>query len=184
MTDPGESGVKVPVLLAGAAAWSWRLLVVGAAAAMIVFLLIELYVVVVPVILALFLAAVLEPLVARLRRRGWPPALATVAVFFGTLAVVVLVIGWIGSAVADELSDVGDRVEEGVRDVREWLQGDPLNLSAERLEQLENDLTNSLGSSGGGLARRARDVTEALGGAVLLLFTLSLIHISEPTRPY
>jgi len=109
MTDPGESGVKVPVLLAGAAAWSWRLLVVGAAAAMIVFLLIELYVVVVPVILALFLAAVLEPLVARLRRRGWPPALATVAVFFGTLAVVVLVIGWIGSAVADELSDVGTR---------------------------------------------------------------------------
>jgi predicted PurR-regulated permease PerM len=175
MTDPGESGVKVPVLLAGAAAWSWRLLVVGAAAAMIVFLLIQLYVVVVPVILALFLAAVLEPLVARLRRRGWPPALATAAVFFSTLAVLVLLIGWIGSAVADELSDVGDRVEEGVADVREWLQGDPLNLSAERLEQLEDDLTNSLGSGGGGLARRARDVTEALGGAVLLLFTLFFV---------
>jgi putative heme transporter len=62
-----------------------------------------------------------------------------------------------------------------VMDVREWLQGDPLNLSAERLEQLENDLTNSLGSSGGGLARRARDVTEALGGAVLLLFTLFFV---------
>ena len=182
MTTPGHpvpadanSGVKVPALLAGAAAWSWRLLVVGAAAAMIVFILIQLYVVVVPVVLALFLAAVLEPLVARLRRQGWPPALATAAVFFGALAVVVLIVGWIGTAVAEELDDVGERVEQGVDEVRDWLQGEPLNLSPERLDELENDLTDSLRSGGPGLARRARAATEALGGFVLLLFTLFFV---------
>jgi len=183
MADPGDDlparadgGVKVPVLLAGAAAWSWRLLLVGAAGTMIVYVLIQLYVVVVPVILALFVASVLEPLVARLRRHGWPPVLATVAVFFGALAVLVLLIGWIGSNVADELDDVGERAREGVEDVREWLQGEPLNLSPERLDQLEESLTSGFGSDGGGgLVRRARDVTEALGGAVLLLFTLFFV---------
>ena len=170
----------MPVLLAGAAAWSWRLLLVGAAGAMIVYVLIRLYVVVVPVILALFLAAALEPLVARLRRHGWPPALAAATVFFATLAVLVLLFAWIGSNVADELDDVGERVEQGIADVREWLQGEPLNLSPERLDQLEDDLTGSfsIGSGGGGaagVARGARTVTEVLGGAVLLLFTLFFV---------
>ncbi|HEX2046868.1 MAG TPA: AI-2E family transporter [Acidimicrobiales bacterium] len=170
-----DGGVKVPVLLAGAAAWSWRLLVVGAAGTMLVYVLIQLYVVVVPVILALFLAAVLEPLVARLRGHGWPPALATAAVFLATLAVIALVIGWIGAEVADELDDVGDRVSQGVSDVREWLQDEPLNLSPERLDELEDNLRENLGSGGGGVARRARDATEALGGFVLLLFTLFFV---------
>lgn len=181
MTEPGkasvraESGVKVPVLLAGAAAWSWRLLLIGAAATMIVYVLIELYVVVVPVILALFLASVLEPLVARLRRHRWPPALATTAVFLGTLAVLVMVVGWIGANVADELSDVGERVDQGIAEVRDWLQGEPLNLSPERLDKLEDDLTGGLSPGTAGLGRRARAVTEAFGGAVLLLFTLFFV---------
>lgn len=175
MTDPGENGVKVPVLLAGAAAWSWRLLVVGAAAAMIVFLLIQLYVVVVPVVLALFLAAVLEPLVARLRRRGWPPALAAAVVFFATLALLVGLIAWIGTNVAEELEDVGERAKQGLDEVRGWLQGDPFNMSPQRLEELENSLTDSLRSSGQGLASRARAASEAFGGFVLLLFTLFFV---------
>lgn len=170
--------MKVPALLVGAAAWSWRLLLVGAAGTMIVFVLIQLYVVVVPVILALFLAAALEPLVARLRRHGWPPALAAVVVFFGTLAVLGLLFTWIGTQVAEELSDVGDRVNQGLEEVRVWLQGDPFNLSPERLTQLEEDLKGSLSSGGGGgasFARGARTVTEVFGGLVLMLFTLFFV---------
>jgi len=170
-----DGGVKVPMLIVGAAAWSWRLLVIGAAGTMIVFVLIQLYVVVVPVILALFLAAVLEPLVARLRRHGWPPALAAATVFLATMAMLVMLIAWIGANVADELDDVGERTAQGVQEIRDWLQGDPLNLSPQRLEELENSLTSGLGSGGGGLVRRARDVTEALGGAVLLFFTLFFV---------
>ena len=175
MPARSDGGVKVPPVLAGAAAWSWRLLVVGAAATMIVYVLIRLYVVVVPVLLALFLAAALEPLVARLRRRGWPPSLATAVVFVATLAALSLLVGWIGANVADELDDVGNRVEAGVDEVRGWLQDEPLNLSPERLDQLEDDLRNSLGTGGGGLVRRARAATEAFGGVVLFLFTLFFV---------
>jgi len=97
-------------------------------------------------------------------------------VFLGTLVILAFVIGWIGAAVADELSDVGDRVDQGVQEVRDWLQGDPLNMKPERLDQLEDDLRGALTSGGsGGVARGARAVTEVLSGAVLMLFTLFFV---------
>ena len=65
-----DGGVKVPIVLAGAAAWSWRLLVVAAAGTMLVYVLITVYVLLVPVILALFLASFRASLVSRLRVLG------------------------------------------------------------------------------------------------------------------
>ena len=57
--------VEVPFVVSLIGAWGWRI-VVGAAALAVVWLaLIQLYVVVVPVVLALFIASALEPLVAR-----------------------------------------------------------------------------------------------------------------------
>jgi len=57
------------------------LLVVGAALLFVLLVLSKVLVVVVPVIVALFLSTVLVPPARWLRRRGWPPALATFAVF-------------------------------------------------------------------------------------------------------
>ncbi|HET9290874.1 MAG TPA: AI-2E family transporter, partial [Actinomycetes bacterium] len=53
----------VPPMLRKLAAWSWRLLVVLTAAGLVLYLLIVLKVIVVPVIVALFLATLLVPLV-------------------------------------------------------------------------------------------------------------------------
>ena len=169
----------MPFFLAAAAAWSWRFLLAGAGLTVLVFVLIQLYVVMVPVVLALFVGAVLEPLVARLRRRGWKPALAAATVFIGTLAVLGLLLWWIGTSVADQFDDLGREVDEGVEEVKERLQGDPLNLSPERIEQLQDQLVSGIspGNTGlsSGIARRARTVTEVAGGIVLFLFTLFFV---------
>ena len=61
----------VPPALSKLAAWSWRLLVVLTAAGLVLYLLILLKVIVVPVIVALFLATLLVPLVRWLEGRGW-----------------------------------------------------------------------------------------------------------------
>jgi len=168
--------VRVPLVLAGAAAWGWRILVVSAALALIVFVLIQLYVVVVPVVLALFLAAVLEPAAAWLRARRWPAALAATSVFLTSLLVLVLLLFWIGVSVATQFDDVGKQVREGIDSAKDWAQGDPLNLPPERVDQLETDLRQTARTASGGLAQRAvgraRAAGEALGGVVLLLFTL------------
>ncbi|MDQ3569463.1 MAG: AI-2E family transporter [Actinomycetota bacterium] len=180
MDDEGKVSeprpVKVPVVLAGAAAWGWRILVAAAALVLIVFVLIQLYVVIVPVVLALFLAAVLEPAAAWLRARRWPPSLAAASVFLTALAVLVLLLLWIGSSVATQFDDVGEQVREGVESAKKWAQGEPLNLSAERVDKFEVDLRATARTATGGLAERAvgraRAAGEVLGGVVLLLFTL------------
>jgi putative heme transporter len=171
--------IRVPFFLAAAAAWSWRLLLAGAGLSLLVFVLAQLYVVVVPVVLALFVAAALEPLVAALRRRGWRPALAAAIVFLATLAVFGLLLSWIATSVADQFKDLGQEVEQGVDEVKGWLQREPLNLSPERVEQLQDELVRSLQPGSTGLsarvANRARAATEVLGGIVLFLFTLFFV---------
>lgn len=185
--DPQPAGLpereppqlRVPFFLAAAAAWSWRILVAGAGLALAAYVVVQLYVVVVPVVLALFFAAVLEPLAARLRRRGWRPSLAAGAVFVATLIVLGLLVTWIATAVAGQFEDVGQEVDQGVEEVKEWLQRDPLNLSPERIEQLQDDLIKGIQPGSAGLsarvARRARAVTEVAGGIVLFLFTLFFV---------
>jgi predicted PurR-regulated permease PerM len=178
--EPPRSGhtgrARVPLVLAGAAAWSWRILVVSAALVVVGFLLVQLYVVVVPVVLALFLAAALEPLASRLRARRWPAALAATTVFVGALAVLALLLGWIGTSVASQFDDLGDRLRQAVDDAKEWAQDDPLNLTRERADQIEADLRATVNNAAGGFAEqaasRAQALGEGLGGVVLLLFTL------------
>ncbi len=171
--------VHVPFVLAAAASWGWRIVVAAAALFLIVVVLIQLYVVVVPVVVALFLAAVLEPAVAWLRARRWPPALAAATVFVGGLAVLVLLMLWIGTSVATQFEDVGEQLQEGIESAKRWAQGEPLNLTAQRVDQLEADLRSTVRVAAGGAAERAvgraRAAGEVLGGVVLLLFTLFFV---------
>ena len=175
-TERDERVVRVPFVLAAAAAWGWRILVATAALALVTVVLIQLYVVVVPVVLALFLAAVLEPVVAWLRARRWPSALAATTVFVGSLAVLVLLLTWIGTSVATQFDDLGQEFRDGVDSAKEWAQGEPLNLAPQRVDQVEADVRAALRTATGGVAERAvgraRAAGEVLGGIVLLLFTL------------
>lgn len=177
MTEPER--VKVPFVVALLGAWGWRIVAGTAALAILWFALLQLYVVVVPAVLALFVASVLEPLAARLRGRGLPRSLAATIVFVGALAVMVSVVGWIGSSVANQFSDVGQQVDDATVEIQDWLEDGPLNLSTARIEELRDgigDLVSTGGSDGGGVAagalKGARTATEVFGGIVLLLFTV------------
>lgn len=77
---PGTSqatGQAVPQLLQDAAGWVWRLLVLAAGAYGLVYLFGLLYLIVLPMIGAIFLSALLRPVVQFFRRHGFPRALAT-----------------------------------------------------------------------------------------------------------
>jgi predicted PurR-regulated permease PerM len=123
-----------PKLLNTVAAWSWRLLVIAGALTLVVVALIKLYVVVVPVLLALFMASVLEPAVTWLRRHRWPSLLAALTVFLAMLASLVLVVGWIASTTAEQFKDLGGAVDQGVEQVKTWLQGEPFRLTISKVE--------------------------------------------------
>ena len=172
MTEP----ITVPRPLATAASWSWRLLIVLTGLAVAALILSKLLVVWVPLVLALFLASVLEPLTSWLRARRWPPALAAAVVFLTFLLVVVGGLSWIGNSVAGEFDQVDESVREGTVEIDRFLQGPPLNLSAARIDALQDQVRTALASSGEGVAGRlaggARQASEVVGGLLLMLFVL------------
>lgn len=89
---PADAPPRVGPGLAGAAAWSWRvLLVVGAGVALLA-LLRFFALVALPLCFAVLLSALLHPITSRLRRRGMTRALSTVV----SLLVAVVVIGGLG----------------------------------------------------------------------------------------
>ena len=55
------------------AAWAWRFLVIAAAGYLIARVIGFLMVIVLPVVIAMFIAALVEPVVTWLHRRGPPP---------------------------------------------------------------------------------------------------------------
>ena len=59
-----------------AAAWSWRLLLIGGVIAVIIFLIIQLRLIVIPILVAVLIGALLVPFSGFLQRHGWPKWLA------------------------------------------------------------------------------------------------------------
>lgn len=166
----------VPQWLRVTGAWGWRLVAITGAFVIIGYLILKVAVIVVSVLLACFLAAVLEPLARRLRDRGFKPALAAALVFIAFIALVAGAISWISFSVSEEMDDVVARSEQGLEDIQEWLSSE-LGISDEQLDRLKDQFTSGVGAVGtGGIARSviggARLAVEVVGGFLLMLFTL------------
>src|SRR5271165_5507966 len=87
---PGESDAHahVPRLLQTTGAWSWRLLLTGLVIYLAFRLAVFLRLVTLPFIAAMLATALLQPFVAWLRRRGFPPLLSTWCSFLLALVLI------------------------------------------------------------------------------------------------
>ncbi|MGH3663655.1 MAG: AI-2E family transporter [Micromonosporaceae bacterium] len=117
------------------AAWSWRLLVIGVAVATAVWLLVYVRLVVIPLVVALLLAALLEPAAGRLRRWGTHRSLAAAIVLIGGLGAVVGILAAVVNAFIDGMPQLFRNVQRGVAQIQSWLRDEPLNLSQRQLQQ-------------------------------------------------
>jgi predicted PurR-regulated permease PerM len=112
-----------------AAAWAWRFLVIAAAGYVFARVIGLLMVIVLPVIIALFIAALVEPVVSWLERHGLPRPAATGLVVVAGIASVVGLLTLAGNQVANGAQDLADSVSEGFAQVVEWLKTGPLHAS-------------------------------------------------------
>src|SRR5215217_4709044 len=141
---------EVPPALARLAAWSWRLLVVLAAAGLLLYLLIVLKVIVVPVIVALFLSTLLLTLVRWLEARGWRQIWAVLAVFLAAVLLLAGIIAGFIPLIGNELGTLRQRADEGVGEVQQFIASRPFGLSEEDLNRyLEQGRQRFLESSSG-----------------------------------
>ena len=138
------------------AAYSWRLLVIAAAAIALLWLIGQLWVVFLPLVLALFLTRILNPPTVFLKTHGWRPALAAATVLLGFLIALLSVTGLIGLAVGHQVDQIKPTLTHAVDDIETWLVTDaPGNISRHDISQARRDAGTSIGkwirTSGGTL---------------------------------
>jgi len=181
----GDGRPDVPPTLRRLAAWSWRLLVVLTAAGLLLYLLITLKVIVVPVIVALFLATLLVPLVNALERRGWRHTWAVLAVFGAAVLLIAVIIAGFIPLISNELDTVRQRADEGVAEVQRYIASRPFGLSEEDLNRYLEQARQRFTENSSGLTRGAvagvTVVGEVITGLVLSLF-LTFFFVKDSER--
>ncbi len=126
-----DSSAPVPRGLQIATAYSWRLLVIGLAAAGIVFLVIQLKLLVIPLLIALLLTALVAPFLDWLVRHRVPRWLSIVIVLVSTMAVVSGLLWLAIWQISRQLPEVRTRTAEGIQAFQRYLAESPLQISAE-----------------------------------------------------
>jgi predicted PurR-regulated permease PerM len=175
----------VPPTLERLAGYSWRLLVVLLAAGVVVFLLIRLKVIVVPVILALFLATLLVPLVKWLEARGWRHLPAVLAVFVGALVVIGGIVALFVPLVGNEVGALRARADQGIDELGDYLASQPFGLSQEDvnryIDQARAQLSENSSRITRGVVTGATALVEILTGLVLTFF-LTFFFVKDSER--
>lgn len=153
-------------------------LVLLVTAAVVVYGLIRLELVVIPLIIALILAAALSPVVGFLRRRGVPGALATWITFLGTIVVLGGVLTGIVFAVRREWDELVVAAVAGLERLREFIVAGPVPIGQQAMDDAIAavvDFTTSPRFGAGallGISAATQVITGAVLVAVILYFFL------------
>jgi len=171
-----ETSAAVPQGLRVATAYAWRFLVLAAAIGVAVWLVIQLKLLVIPLLIAILIAALLWPAFAWMLRHHVPRWLAIVISIVGTLAIVTGLLWLVVWQIMAQWPSVQASTEAAVEQFRQYLLSGPFDVS-------EQDINGWLATAGEFLQQQAELLwTGALAigttighvatGAVLALFIL------------
>ena len=171
-----ERGAQIGAGVRWTSSWALRLVIIAAGCWLVGFVLGRFWSVVLPVVIALFIASVLWPVTDWLRRHRWPAALAAAAVLLVSLGVVAGVVALIVPSVVSQSGQIADQTIAGLNKVQTWLNGPPFNLDAETISNAVTSLGNTLKSSASSIAAGVfAGVTSALSIVVTVVTALILV---------
>lgn len=166
----------VPWPVQVAAGWSWRALVIGVAVVAVGWVLTHFRDVTIPFAVALLLAALLQPLIGRLTRWGWPRGLAVALGLVGGLLVVVGVLTLIVWQIVDRSKELADSTVAGFEQLLAWLSQGPLGITQDQIDgwiaQLTQIVSQSQSVIAGYAAAAGASVGNFFAGLAIALFTL------------
>jgi len=174
---PGDDAAAlVPDALRVSAALGWRVLVVAAALYVLGVVVGYLAAIVVPIAIALLLAALLSPAVGRLEAWRVPRSVATAIVMIGGLAGVGAMLTFVVRTFVTGLPDLLDQLSASVNAVTSWLTTGPLQLSASEMlgarDQVLAALSANQASITAGALTTAATVGQLLTEFLLVVFVL------------
>ncbi|MDQ0092764.1 AI-2E family transporter [Paeniglutamicibacter psychrophenolicus] len=140
--------------------------------------LVQLKLIVIPLMVALILAAALSPVVAFLRGKGLPGALATWITFLAAILVLGGLVTGIVFAVRSEWDELVTAAGDGFGELQRFIASGPLPIDQEMIDRASEAVTSFATSSrfGAGalvgISTAAEVLTGALLGAVVLFYFL------------
>ncbi|WP_253905766.1 AI-2E family transporter [Arthrobacter sp. H5] len=139
-----------------------------------VFALIQVRLVVIPLLIALILAAAISPLVNWLRRKGWPSAAATAFSFLLLLAVLGGLITGIVFAVRSQASELVESASAGFDQLYEFIRTGPIPIDQQQIEEAQAAVVEFASSSaaGSGALTGISAAGSFLTGAALMIVIL------------
>ncbi len=168
------SRAQVPWGVDLAAAWSWRLLIIGALGYVLLRLIGFFALLALPVVVALLIAALVGPLVGWLAQLGIPRSLSALFVVVGGIALVALLLTFVGQQIAQGATDLADQVVQGLDEVKTWLRDGPLNASDSQInsyiDQAQTSIENY--SKEGEVLKRVSEVGSALSHVLAAFFII------------
>ncbi len=176
-----NAAMELPLGVRVAAAWSWRLILIGIAVAALVWLITKVAIIVIPVIIAMLISALLHPIVHFFERRGLPRALGVATAMVTFLVAVTGLVWLIVSQLRAGFGDVARKAAQTWQDILSWIESAPFGLSAEQVNSFMEQLMKTVNDHQGQIWSGALSVTTTAGqvvaGALLTLFSLIFLLI-------
>lgn len=176
-----NAAVELPLGVRLAAAWSWRLIVIGVAVAATLWLIVQVRIIVIPLIIAILLTALLQPIVGFFERRGWPRSLGVISALIALLASVTILITLIVTQLRRGLGDVTTRSTQAWHDFVHWIETAPFGLSADQVNGFIDQIVRTIQDHQSEIWSGALAVTTTAGqlvtGTLLTLFSLIFLLI-------
>ncbi|AGZ41719.1 AI-2E family transporter [Actinoplanes friuliensis] len=159
-----------------AGAWAWRFILFVVAGYLFLRVVGLLHVVIIPVVIAILLAAMFQPVSAALTKRGMKKSLAAGLVLISALLLVFGGLGLIIRTFIAQIDTLSSQVGDGIDEVQRWLSQGPLHISDAQLSQyvdrMQSALTENQGALTSGALSTATTLGEVATGFFLVLFTL------------
>lgn len=166
----------VPNGLQIAAAYAWRMLLIGAVAAGFVWLIIQLKLIVVPLLVALLVSALLYPAFSFMLRHRFPRWLAIVISVVGTVSVVTGLLWLAIWQITQQASSVQKKTMESIEGLQQWLMDGPLQLSQAQIDEYlskgQEVLSEQMDLLLNGALQVGTTLAHVLTGALLAIFIL------------
>ncbi len=161
---------QVPYGMDLAAAWSWRFLVICAAGVIILWTLNFFLVVVLPLLVALLIAALVSPVVVWAQRLGMPRKLASLLVVILGLGLIALLVTFVSNQVASGVGDLSTQVTDGIQQIRDWLRTGPLHVTDSQISDGLDRAQAKIGEFGTNAVGKVGEVGTAVGHVVAGIF--------------
>jgi predicted PurR-regulated permease PerM len=168
---------EVPRGVELAALWAWRFLVIVIAGYFLVRALGFLEVVVIPIVVALLIAALVVPVVSLMARTGLPRGLASLLVVIGGILFVAALLTYAGQQVANGANDLADQTVKGLGEIKDWLKTGPLHATdsqindyIDRIQKTITDRTTNGGNVVGRVGEVGTAVSHVFAGLFITLF--------------